>query len=45
MVIQQNWVVDPQRTWRWTQLGFDGAPDWVDQIIQAPAPQKNEGTL
>jgi hypothetical protein len=34
IVIPQNRVVDPQGTWRWTQLGFDGAPDWVDQIIQ-----------
>ena len=34
IAIPQNWVVDPQGTWRWTQVGFDGAADWVDQIIQ-----------
>jgi len=32
--IPQNWVVDPQGTWRWTQLGFDGAPDFVEAMIQ-----------
>jgi len=32
--IPQNWVVDPQGTWRWTQLGFDGAADFVEAMIQ-----------
>jgi thiol-disulfide isomerase/thioredoxin len=30
----QNWVLDPQGAWRWTQLGFDGAPDWVESTIR-----------
>jgi thiol-disulfide isomerase/thioredoxin len=30
----QNWVVDPNGVWRWTQLGFNGAPDWVKSTIQ-----------
>jgi hypothetical protein len=30
----QNWVVDTNGVWRWTQLGFDGAPDWVESTIQ-----------
>ncbi len=44
--IPQNWVVDPQGTWRWTQLGFDGAPDWVENMIQRlESVKKGEGTL
>jgi hypothetical protein len=34
IAIPQNWVVDPEGSWRWTQLGFDGAPDWIDSMIQ-----------
>lgn len=33
--IPQNWIVDPQGTWRWTQLGYDSAePDWVGSMIK-----------
>jgi thiol-disulfide isomerase/thioredoxin len=32
--IPQNWVVDPVGTWRWTQIGFGGEPDWIDSMIQ-----------
>ena len=32
--IPQNWIVDPQGKWRWTQIGFGAEPDWVDQMIQ-----------
>ncbi len=32
--IPQNWVVDPRGAWRWTQLGYDGAPDFVEAMIQ-----------
>lgn len=42
----QNWVVDPRGTWQWTQLGFDGAPDWVESIIQRlESVKKTEGAL
>lgn len=34
IAIPQNWVVDPEGSWRWTQLGFDGAPDWAKTVIQ-----------
>jgi len=34
VAIPQNWVVDPRGIWRWTQLGFDGAPDFVEAMIQ-----------
>jgi thiol-disulfide isomerase/thioredoxin len=44
--IPQNWVVDPQGTWRWTQLGFDGAPDWIESMIQRlESVKKSEGGL
>ena len=44
--IPQNWVVDPQGTWRWTQIGFDGAPDWIESMIQRmEALKKSEGGL
>lgn len=32
--IPQNWVVDPQGLWRWTQLGYGGEPDWVGDMIK-----------
>ena len=32
--IPQNWIIDPQGKWRWTQLGFGAEPDWVEQMIQ-----------
>jgi len=32
--IPQNWVVDPAGVWRWTQLGFGGAANWMDDMIQ-----------
>jgi thiol-disulfide isomerase/thioredoxin len=32
--IPQNWIVDPQGKWRWTQLGFGGEPDWTGEMIQ-----------
>jgi thiol-disulfide isomerase/thioredoxin len=44
--IPQNWVVDPQGTWRWTQIGFAGAPDWIESMIQRmEALKKSEGGL
>ena len=44
--IPQNWVVDPAGTWRWTQLGFDGAPDWIESMIQRlESMKKTEGGL
>jgi thiol-disulfide isomerase/thioredoxin len=44
--IPQNWVVDPQGSWRWTQLGFDGASDWIDSMIQRlESVKKSEGAL
>jgi len=44
--IPQNWVVDPRGDWRWTQLGFDGAPDWGETVIQRlESVKKSEGTL
>jgi thiol-disulfide isomerase/thioredoxin len=30
----QNWVLDPHGVWRWTQLGFNGAGDWVESTVQ-----------
>ena len=42
----QNWVVDPQGAWRWTQLGFDGAADWVEKTIQRlESVKQTEGSL
>lgn len=32
--IPQNWIVDPQGKWRWTQIGFGAEPDWVGDMIQ-----------
>jgi thiol-disulfide isomerase/thioredoxin len=44
--IPQNWVVDPVGTWRWTQIGFGGAADWMDDMIQRlESVKKNEGGL
>lgn len=44
--IPQNWVVDPKGTWRWTQLGFGGASDWADDMIQRlESVKKSEGGL
>lgn len=44
--IPQNWVVDPRGARRWTQLGFDGAPDWVESMIQRlESVKKSEGAL
>ena len=44
--IPQNWVVDPSGKWRWTQIGFLGAPDWVEDMIQRlEAVKKGEGGL
>lgn len=44
--IPQNWVVDPHGAWRWTQLGFDGAPDWGETVIQRlESVKKSEGSL
>lgn len=34
IAIPQNWIVDPHGAWRWTQVGFDGAPNWIDAIVQ-----------
>jgi thiol-disulfide isomerase/thioredoxin len=44
VAIPQNWVVDPKGSWRWTQLGFDGAPNWAKVVtdhvesVRAAAP-------
>lgn len=44
--IPQNWVVDPRGMWRWTQIGFGGAPDWADDMIQRlESVKKPEGGL
>jgi thiol-disulfide isomerase/thioredoxin len=44
--IPQNWVVDPRGMWRWTQIGFGGAPDWADDMIQRlESVKKVEGGL
>lgn len=44
--IPQNWVVDPAGTWRWTQIGFGGAADWMDDMIQRlESVKKSEGGL
>ena len=32
--IPQNWIVDPQGKWRWTQIGFGAEPDWGGEMIQ-----------
>jgi thiol-disulfide isomerase/thioredoxin len=32
--IPQNWIVDPQGKWRWTQIGFGAEPDWGGDMIQ-----------
>jgi thiol-disulfide isomerase/thioredoxin len=32
--IPQNWIVDPQGKWRWTQIGFGAEPDWVGDMIE-----------
>ena len=32
--IPQNWVLDPRGAWRWTQLGYGGEADWVNDMIQ-----------
>jgi thiol-disulfide isomerase/thioredoxin len=32
--IPQNWIIDPQGVWRWTQIGYGGEPDWIDVMIQ-----------
>jgi thiol-disulfide isomerase/thioredoxin len=31
--IPQNWVVDPNGSWRWRQLGFDGSDGWSQDMI------------
>jgi thiol-disulfide isomerase/thioredoxin len=44
--IPENWVVDPVGTWRWTQIGFGGEPDWIDSMIQRlESVKKTEGGL
>jgi thiol-disulfide isomerase/thioredoxin len=44
--IPQNWVVDPVGKWRWTQIGFGGASDWMDDMIQRlESVKKAEGGL
>ena len=43
--IPQNWVVDPRGKWRWTQIGFGGAPDWAQDMTQRlESVKKTEGT-
>ena len=32
--IPQNWIVDPQGKWRWTQIGFGAEADWGGDMIQ-----------
>ena len=32
--IPQNWIVDPQGVWRWTQIGYGGEPDWIGTMIE-----------
>ena len=32
--IPQNWIVDPQGVWRWTQIGYGGEPDWIGAMIE-----------
>jgi len=44
--IPQNWVVDPHGDWRWTQLGFDGAPDWGESVVQRlESVKKTDGSI
>jgi thiol-disulfide isomerase/thioredoxin len=44
--IPQNWVLDPGGTWRWTQIGYGGEPDWVNDMIQRlESIKKSEGGL
>jgi len=44
--IPQNWVLDPGGTWRWTQIGYGGEPDWVNDMIQRlESVKKSEGGL
>jgi thiol-disulfide isomerase/thioredoxin len=46
VAIPQNWVVDPLGTWRWTQLGYGGVPNWLEDMIQRlEAVKKSEGGL
>ena len=33
--IPQNWIVDPQGTWVWTQIGFKPNGNWENSILQA----------
>jgi hypothetical protein len=32
--IPQNWIVDPQGKWRWTQTGFGAEADWGGDMIR-----------
>ena len=32
--IPQNWIVDGQGKWRWTQLGFGAEPDWQGEMLK-----------
>lgn len=44
--IPQNWVLDSRGAWRWTQIGFGGPTDWVDDMIQRlESVKKPEGEL
>lgn len=39
--IPQNWLVDPNGTWRWTQLGFGAESDWENDMIRRLEALKN----
>jgi len=34
ILIPQNWIVDGQGKWRWTQLGYGGEADWLGEMLK-----------
>jgi hypothetical protein len=32
--IPQNWLLDTKGTWRWTQIGFLGQTEWMDDMVR-----------
>ena len=34
IAIPQNWILDKQGKWLWTQLGFGAEPDWPGAMLQ-----------
>jgi hypothetical protein len=31
--IPQTWIIDSQRRWQWTEMGFTAESNWEDSII------------